>query len=221
MAKKVLGLNVWHDRGACIVEDGHVKVAISQERIDRRKHSEDRVHLPTEAIKYCCEVNDDKIEDFDAIVITTPERPIVVQPHWIEELEELGLKHQDRVHTLSHHLSHTYAAYFPSSLNEALIWVADGCGSAIGEMREAESAYIAKGLQITPIWHRYQDSSGDKPKTFAGNPQLSLGRKYEDLTYKLGFRFGQAGKTMALASFGDPERFSDKPLGKLNNDGNL
>lgn len=222
MRKKVLGLNVWHDRGACIVEDGRVKVAIAQERIDRRKHSEDRTHIPIEAIEYCCEVNGgDRIDDFDAIVITTPERPIAVMPDWIEQLKKLGLKDGNKVYTLSHQLSHAYAAYFPSSFEKALIWVADGCGSAIGEKREAESAYIAHGLEITPVWHRYQDSSGDKPKTFKGNPQLSLGRKYEDLTYKLGFRFGQAGKTMALAAFGDVNRFADKPLGELDDAGNL
>lgn len=54
--KIALGIHVGHDRGACIIKDGKVLAALSQERIDRIKHSQS-IEIPFETIdsllKYC------------------------------------------------------------------------------------------------------------------------------------------------------------------------
>ena len=39
MGKISLGINIGHDQGAAIVKDGKLLGALSQERIDRIKHS--------------------------------------------------------------------------------------------------------------------------------------------------------------------------------------
>ena len=59
----VLGLNLSHDRAACLVKDGKMIVAIEEERLDRIKHSEGFIVqgyferltkvLPMKAITYC------------------------------------------------------------------------------------------------------------------------------------------------------------------------
>ena len=212
----VLGLNVWHDRAACIVENGKVIVAIAEERLDRVKHSLEKVHLPSRAISYCCAMVCCELNDFDAIVITSPEREITILPAWIEQLRKLGLKRYNTVHTLSHHLSHAYSTYFMSSFDQALIWIADGAGSFVNGVQEAESAYLAQGFEIKPIWTRYQGIY--REETGPVHYPLSLGRKYDQVTDYLGFHpaYGQCGKTMALASYGDSNRFSQQPLGWID-----
>ncbi len=213
-AFKVLGVNIYHDRAACVVEDGRVLVAIAEERLDHIKHSKDPNNLPFKSIEYCSEVTGYKITDYDAIVVTCPKKNIEVLSEWIDQLKSIGLKDSNKVHTLSHHLAHAYSTYFPTNFKEALIWVADGGGSMVNGLQEGESAYIAKGYEISPIWQRFQVLQDHNAKHYKNLP-ISLGRKYEQLTHRLGFGFGEAGRVMALASYGNYKRFKNHPLGDV------
>jgi carbamoyltransferase len=65
----ILGLNAaYHESAACLVEDGQVRIAIEEERLNRRKHGkfstpESAVILPWRSIKACLDHEGIRIED--------------------------------------------------------------------------------------------------------------------------------------------------------------
>ncbi|MFX6930175.1 carbamoyltransferase N-terminal domain-containing protein, partial [Acinetobacter baumannii] len=77
------------------------------------------------------------------------------------------------------------AAFFVSPMEEALVLVMDGYGDDA-----STSAYVGKGNRLERLWHTSQMNS--------------LGLVYTFVTEYLGFAgFGDEGKVMALAAFGD------------------
>jgi len=85
---------------------------------------------------------------------------------------------------VGHHDSHA-AVFFASPFEEALVLVMDGYGDDA-----SSSAYVGRGNRLERHW-----------STGIFN---SLGLVYTFVTQHLGFaRFGDEGKVMALAAFGD------------------
>jgi carbamoyltransferase len=111
----------------------------------------------------------------------------------------------------SHHLAHAYSAFCPSGVDEALVLVADNEGNILGPRRYPElwknpmerlTLYLGRGNRVDLLERDMEDED-----------VVSLGEMYGNVTRFVGFRtYLHAGKTMALASFGDPERFADVPL---------
>ncbi|MCF8177702.1 MAG: hypothetical protein K9J74_04280 [Sulfuritalea sp.] len=118
------------------------------------------------------------------------------------------------VFCMSHHLAHAYSTFFTSPFREAAILVADGAGDLVDGRLEAETAYQASSAGMVTIWSRRQDlpSSSVERRNFFRMPymgdwdrakQISFARKYEQFTYALDFDWGQSGKTMGLAAWGE------------------
>lgn len=217
----VLGVNLSHDRSACLIRDGEIVVAIEEERLDRIKHSEGFLvagyfdwltkTLPMKAITYCLTSAGVGLDDLDLVV---GNRPASDQSD-LRLRRELPVKDPDRIRALplpSHHLAHAYAGYFGSPFDDAAILVVDGVGSRIpGSGRiEKHSIFVGEGFEIRPVLS--MSYSGD----FS---DVGLGLFYEYFTAKLGFvtRWGnstfgsfscggytEAGKTMGLAPYGTP-----------------
>ena len=64
-----LGIHVGHDRGACLIKNGEVIAAISNERLDRKKYSQS-LELPFDSINAIltyCNIN---INDIKSIAIS-------------------------------------------------------------------------------------------------------------------------------------------------------
>ncbi len=204
-----------HDSGLALLSDGHLDVVLEEERFDRRKKSQ---KFPRFALATLCE--DLKLGLSDIDVVTTP---------WnVSELRRLALQQLLRRFPLSlsllapaahraqqnqimllnqylrrglrthfgsgarlpeivnvgHHDSHA-AAFYVSPMEEALVLVMDGYGDDA-----STSAYVGKGNRLTRLWHTSQMNS--------------LGLVYTFVTEYLGFAgFGDEGKVMALAAFGD------------------
>ncbi|MER5521335.1 carbamoyltransferase C-terminal domain-containing protein [Streptomyces sp. NPDC002763] len=107
-------------------------------------------------------------------------------PTWHRSLISAGFP-AERVVSIRHHICHAAGVYYASPFEDAAIISVDGSG-------ETETAMLAHGsgqdidvLRTTP------------------HPQ-SLGHLYQAATFWLGWGFGEEGKTMALAGYGDPER---------------
>ncbi|MFL6130188.1 MAG: carbamoyltransferase [Mycobacteriales bacterium] len=107
-------------------------------------------------------------------------------PTWRRVLLAAGFP-GERVVDVRHHLCHAAGAYYASPYDDAAILSVDGSG-------ETETAMLAHGtgtqisvLRTTPHPH-------------------SLGHLYQAATFWLGWGFGEEGKTMALAGYGDPAR---------------
>ena len=63
----ILGINAYHaDSSACLLIDGEIKVAIEEERINRKKHW---AGFPILAIRKCLENQNISLEDIDQVSV--------------------------------------------------------------------------------------------------------------------------------------------------------
>lgn len=213
-----LGFNLGHDQGAALVEDGRILYAISQERIDRIKHSSG-VELPLPAINYCLEAAGKTWADIDSVVYNYPHHHKAYGN--IEKVErEIEKLWGKKPIFIPHHLSHAYAAFYASGFEEATVLVADGAGNRIegpyeefyaangwpvdgsGDEIEAESVFHFSPEGVKPVFSRFQTRSGD-------NQRLSLGRMYWETCLHIGMGRLDAGKLMGLAPYGRHSEVSE------------
>ena len=95
-------------------------------------------------------------------------------------------KYAEKLEYLTHHLAHAYSTFIPSNYDEALVFIIDGQGEYMGT-----SLYLA-------------NRKTNEMKLLFETP-ISLGYFYAGITKQIGFRGGEEGKTMGLASYGKPE----------------
>lgn len=208
-----LGVHIGHDRCAALVKNGKLVASLAQERIDRIKHS-DSSEIPYKVIDVLLAYCNVCIEMIEYIGFTfSSVNAYELKQYYYEELEQHYHIHTFELVPVSHHLAHAESAFCTSDFSKALILIADGGGDNHGIMTEAESLYIGCNNKVTLLDARYQvppiNTINKKQnyiypfmnKEHMHNP-ISIGRKYEQITYLLGFKWGQCGKTMGLASYG-------------------
>ncbi|MEU6070694.1 carbamoyltransferase C-terminal domain-containing protein [Streptomyces sp. NPDC047082] len=217
----VLGINLSHDRAACLLQDGRIVAAVEEERLDRLKHSEGFIihgHfeklskvLPMKAITYCLDAADIGIDDVDVVV---GNRPLGDEAR-DRILRELPIRDKSKIHSLpmpSHHLTHAYAGYLASPFDDAAVLVVDGVGSKVPGTGRIEKHTIFDG-EGTSLQRVHAETF---PEDWS---EVGLGLFYSFFSAKLGFvtRWGhptfgdfgcggytEAGKTMGLAPYGRP-----------------
>ncbi|OHU92286.1 MULTISPECIES: carbamoyltransferase C-terminal domain-containing protein [Pseudoalteromonas] len=214
MSKIVVGIHIGHDRSTAVVKDGVLLGHLAEERLDRIKHSPS-VKFPKKSLFRLLDYLDIELSEVSQFVISYAFVNIDKVINGLAEdfKNEMGLPNAT-VLGVSHHLAHAYSTFYTSNFTDALIFVADGAGDVLdGNKLEAESAFIGTEKGIELLWQRSQDipSSYSDRRTFYHpdyiiesdkTKQISLARKYEQLTYGIGFGWGQSGKTMGLSSFG-------------------
>jgi carbamoyltransferase len=214
-SKTSLGIHIGHDRGAAVVSDGELVAQISEERLDRVKHS-NSPELPVKAIEAVLQIANVHTKQLGTVGISYTNVVIgdVIEQLRSEVRDLLDLPSLS-VEGFGHHDCHAWSSYFTSDFDRALVLVADGAGDTVGERIEAESIYVAEGNHLILLERRLQDvglTRTTRRNSFNlayMNPadrkkQISLGRKYEQFTYLVGFGHGHAGKTMALAAYAAP-----------------
>jgi len=224
----VLGVHIGHDRGAAVVSGGKLAGALAQERVDRRKHSPSP-ELPYAAIDALLRYLHVTPQQLRAVAFSyTNVRIADILPQLRDEFRDHYQLPTIDVHGISHHDSHAFATFYTSPFDEALVLIADGSGDIVGHQLEAESFYTAnRTTGVRRVAQRLQDFPLTYPtrRNFFNlaymheidrEKQVSLGRKYEQLTYLLGFAHGEAGKTMGLASYGSPLLGRRFPASDLN-----
>ncbi|MGW2714638.1 carbamoyltransferase N-terminal domain-containing protein [Streptomyces sp. NPDC001356] len=182
----VVGINLGHDGGAALITDT-VMVAIGEERLNRTRHSPGW----EASLLYCLRAAGLTLADVDLVAVsgighTPPTRT------------ETGLTHLGmdpaRILPVDHHLSHAYTAYCLSPYQEATVLVVDGGGN---NNNDIETYYRATPAGIERV--------GGTPPT---RPRSGgIGATYEAFTNWLGWHEQEAGKTMALASYGDAAHY--------------
>ncbi len=219
MSNWILGLNLGHDRSACLLKDGEIFIAIEEERLDRIKHSIGYIcsgyfanlvkEIPIRSITYCLDAAGIGLDDLDLVVGNCATKDVSVDLL----RNTLPIKNKNKIIQLpdpSHHLAHAYNAYYASGFKESAVFVVDGMGSFISsnpEKMEAESMYSVKNGRFEYIGGRIINPE----------KELSLGLFYNYITTKTGFitKYGkegfgefncggvpEAGKTMGLSPFG-------------------
>lgn len=206
----ILGISAfYHDSAACLLKDGKILAAVQEERFSRKKHDE---RFPKNAIRYCLESQNIKIEDIDYVAFY--EKPFLkferlletylafapkglpsflkAIPLWLKEklwmksylIKELGFK--GKIIFPEHHLSHAASAFYPSPFEKAAFLTADGVGEWATTSFGVGSGHNIKILADIKFPH-------------------SLGMLYSAFTYYTGFKVNSGEyKVMGLAPYGRP-----------------
>jgi len=210
--KYIMGVHTGHDRGAALIKHNQVIGAISQERLDRMKYSRSYL-LPYDSMESLIEYFHISWNEISCIAIAGDAVEIENTLPFLQTDFKRRYGSDIPFFPVSHHLAHAYSTYFASGGGTKLVLVADGGGDFIGNKTEAESLYFGHDGTVTLLEQRLQDPPNRKLMDWGNHlfpfmpsslrkKQISLGRKYEQLTYLLNFKFGEAGKTMGLASYG-------------------
>lgn len=193
-----------HDAAAALLVDGEVIAAAAEERFNRRKHSGD---FPAQALSFCLAQGRLSLSAVDAIVHAfdySPYRDLytldpVSSALYEQVFSKRALLSQiarncehfppERVHQVSHHLSHAASAYLTSGWDECLVAVIDAMG-------ETQGVSVFHGM----------DGRLERLREISAND--SIGILYSTVTLHLGFDFNSDEyKIMGLAPYGDPSRF--------------
>ena len=148
----ILGISAfYHDSAACLIRDGDVIAAASEERFTREKGDP---AFPTRAVEYCLREAGIRVEDLQYVGFY--DKPLLkferiletylgvvprgfksflqAGPLWMTEklymdrqLRE-ALGYDGQVLYAEHHESHAASAFFPSPFREAAILTVDGVG---------------------------------------------------------------------------------------------
>ncbi len=198
----VLGLSAfYHDSACCLLQQGRLVAAASEERFSRLKHD---ARLAVEAFRYCLQEGGISITGLDALAYyESPalklSRQLWSGPSgnssrslaWLDPgqperaiRERLGFS--GRLMRFEHHHSHAASAFHFSGFPEAAILTADG----VGEW--ATTSYGTGGSEGIEIFEEVRFPH-------------SLGLLYSTITAYLGFAVNDGEyKVMGLAPFGQP-----------------
>lgn len=224
----ILGINsVYHESSACLLRNGEILFAIEEERLNRIRHAKMALisnphELPFLAINECLKHANIEFNDLDHIGFSfdpiqrlkrnTSQTKDAIDNEWgsisgeskfyklvssIPKIMEnkYNVNLQDKWHWISHHICHAASSYFTSPFKNAAILTYDGIG-------EHESVMFAMGdkasLQVIQKSGYYPNSIG------------FLWSKASKFLCAEGDSEYGAGKIMALASFGNADRYYKK-----------
>ncbi len=216
----VLGISAfYHDSAACLLRDGEIVGAASEERFTRKKHDHG---FPSNAIRYV--LSQGKVSMKDVEYVGFYDKPVVkferilmtyistfprsfpsflkAVPLWLKEKLwvpnriRTELDYDGEILFGEHHMSHAASAFLVSPFREAAIMTLDG----VGEWSTATQG-VGRDREITLLNEiRFPHS---------------LGLLYSAFTYFLGFKVNSAEyKVMGLAPYGEP-RYYDTIMKEL------
>lgn len=227
----VLGVHIGHDRSAALVKKGRLIAHVAQERLDRVKMSAGS-RIPFQAIAAALVQTGHTIRDVDAVGFSFENCMVERLAAWFGEQLAcyFDLPHITAI-PVSHHAAHAWGVRALCGFERCAVLVCDGAGDFIRpdpreagegvdtgghlEGMEGESLFLAEGDRLELCDRRLQSflhdiydrpflyNASQMPDFFA-KQSVSIGRKYEQFTYFLGFGNEQNGKTMGLASYGRP-----------------
>jgi carbamoyltransferase len=226
----ILGLNAYHgDAAAALVVDGELVAAAEEERFNRVKHC---AGFPALAAAWCLSEGGIRPEELDHLAVSRDPRANVGQKllrtirhgasaRYLKArlqnaakirdvrtalAESLGLDAgalRAQVHNVEHHQAHVASAFFVSPFEEAAILSVDGFGDFCSTMTAVGRGNSFEVLDRVLFPH-------------------SLGIYYAALTQWLGFpEYGDEGKVMGLAPYGDPSPHMKAMRDVLQTDGDL
>ena len=207
----ILGISAfYHDSAACLIQDGRIVAAASEERFTRKKHDHD---FPINAVMYCLKEGGITVADLDYVgfydkplikferilytyLATFPKSfPSFMKaiPLWLTEKLwtptqiRKPLQYKGPILYAEHHESHAASSFLVSPFEEAAILTVDG----VGEWATSTMG-VGRGNKIEILNEiRFPHS---------------LGLLYSAFTYYLGFKVNSAEyKVMGLAPYGEPK----------------
>lgn len=193
---KIIGMNVQHDGGCCLIVDGEIACAITEERLSRQRGAGGWWY----SLKYCLEAAKLSLSEIDLAVFSSYGDDLPAD--FDGGLTAYGLR-PGRSVVIDHHLSHAASAFWGSTFDKALVVVLDG----IGNHSDTESYFVCDGNAIQRI-------GGNENRA----PGRGVGKTYEAFTSFLGWQMIDSGSTMALAAYGNPDRYCGLELFEVKGD---
>lgn len=202
---------VTYDGNVVLATRDNVITALAEERVSKKKY-DGRVAC---AVKEILQRNKLTLADITAISVVSFGQPMTaageVDVKLKQQIDTLFPAFENLHFVQSHHEAHALSAVSQSDCQRALVVVADHTGNIIGERTDAAMLENNAAEQIS--YYLYEH--GDMRLVAQDNTQpcdQGYGRFYGDVTCYLGFNsYRESGKTMGLASFGDPTVFADYP----------
>lgn len=208
----VLGINAFHaDAAAVLYRDGRPLAAIAEERLNRIKHF---AGFPALAVGEVLRMGGVSLSDVDGVAIARDAKAnLASRLSWImrnprhapqvvrkrlrdraglssiaQQIEAAcGQPLRAKVSRVEHHFAHAASAFLPSPFERAAILTLDGFGDFASAMLA-----VGEGNKIKPLGRVTYPHS--------------LGILYTMVSQFIGFdRYGDEGKVMGLASYGEPE----------------
>jgi len=209
-ARHILGISAfYHDSAACLLRDGEIIAAASEERFTRRKGD---AAFPSMAVEYCLREGGLRLDQIECVAFY--DKPLLkferiletylgvaprgfrsfltAGPLWVKEKlfteREIrdALGWQGLLLFSEHHEAHAASAFYPSPFEEAAVLTIDG----VGEWATA-SIGIGRGGELDLLQEMHWPDS--------------LGLLYSAFTYHTGFRVNSGEyKVMGLAPYGAP-----------------
>jgi carbamoyltransferase len=226
----ILGLNAYHgDAAAAIVVDGELVAAAEEERFNRIKHV---AGFPAEAARWCLAEAGISPTELDHLAVSRDPRANVGQKllrtirhgasaRYLKARLQNAAKIRDvkaaisdalaiepgslraQVHNVEHHQAHVASAFFVSPFEDAAILSVDGFGDFCSTMTAVGHGNSFEVLDRVLFPH-------------------SLGIYYAAFTQWLGFpEYGDEGKVMGLAPYGDPGPYLKAMRDVLQTNGDL
>lgn len=211
----IVGLNAFHpDCAACVLKDGKLVAAVTEERLGKRLKHESG--FPSEALRTVLRMVGATLREVDYVaigydsnanllskvghVLKTPwESAPSVLTHFqkrgkmksFKEMvaEACGENEADcrfEIVRVEHHLAHIASSYYASDFDEAAGFSYDGAGDFVSAMYARCQGNRIEILDRVPVPH-------------------SLGFFYTTISHLIGFnKFGEEYKVMGLAAYGQP-----------------
>jgi carbamoyltransferase len=212
----ILGLNAYHgDAAAALVVDGELVAAAEEERFVRINHV---AGFPDRAAQWCLEYAGIDGADLDHVAVSRDPRANIgskllrtvrhgASARYLKDRLQNAARVRDvkaaladalnvdagalraQTHNVEHHETHVASAFFVSPFDDAAILSVDGFGDFCSLMTAVGSGASYRVLNRVLFPH-------------------SLGIYYTAFTQWLGFPdYGDEGKVMGLAPYGDAQRF--------------
>lgn len=223
LEKTVYGLSL-DNGGACLVVDGEVVMVINEERLNRKQYSAGF----RRSINYLLQNNNLELKDIDLFVGSSCLEPKQSVENVQQQLKENGFDVPlEKIRVCDHHLSHAFAAYYPSQFDGALIMVVDGDGNTLTNKMEVGTESEEKYWLNKNEHNSYYVGRGDKIE-FLERDQIEIsengfGGAYRYFTYFCGFYgYRYAGKLMGLSAYGSKRnKYKDVEIFELGENGRV
>ena len=218
----IAGIARGHNAGVCLLKDGEIVFAIEEERLSRYKYdggpfaSMIKILDYTDKIDYLAISHTQLAEPINDYVPQDVYTALARKLRLIDDPETQVVKYHDQ-----HHRSHAALAFYRSGFEKASAVIVDGAGTFVERpdgqtMFEVESIYdctypagfkeVYKHFGGNGPWtteHYNGDGNGTEVMI---NDKTGIVKAYEAVTRFCGFDSIEAGKTMGLFPYGEPNK---------------
>ena len=209
----ILGINVGKthdgielaDGGACLMSnDGDIICAVAEERVSGKKHAGGYANAAITSLTK----GGGTEKDVTQVVIS----------NCCEKKAFCNLQQKQfpnaKITPVGHHLSHAASAFFCSSFEKALVIVCDNEGNVLKntDSEKGHRPYWENKLERTSYFLGVGNKLSLICREFDAFNTPGIGEWYHRMTHFIGFGHHDAGKTMGLAPYGNPESYSNLKL---------